>query len=105
MTDEFPIESSYLMHVNVTTKFLLGRTNALVDINGCPYIMLLLVLDLDTVRFAFIPLLENNSIGKVSNVTLNLITHLETKLIGLDACLETIPKPVVIQVLPNKDKQ
>ena len=66
--------------------------------------MLLLVLDLDTVRIAFIPLIENNSIRKVSNVTLNLIPNLEMKLIELDACLETIPKPVVIQVLPNKDK-
>eukprot|EP01083_Nonionella_stella_P126287 382181_1 len=80
----------------ISSISLLGRTNVLVDINGCPYVVLLLVLDLDTVGITLIPLLEYDSIGKVSNVTLYLITDLESELIGLNAGLETISQPVMI---------
>ena len=81
-----------------------AHTNIRVNIDGCVHICFVIVLQLNAIGIAIIPSGLDLPVSELTNIGLDLVTHLETKLIGHQASLEALFEPIVIEVLPNEYK-
>jgi hypothetical protein len=86
------------------TTYLGTSPNISININGSIHIGLIIILDLNPVGITIVPSLYNCSVGELSNVCLNLVSNLETKLVGNQTCHEALLEPIMIKILSNEDE-
>merc|ERR1712138_377584 len=71
--------------------FLFGSTNVPVHVDGCPDIGLASVLEFDTVGISFVPVFEDDSLDKASDVGFDGGTDGEPERVGSTARHESFP--------------
>ena len=76
-------------------------SNVIIVVDWNPNVGLLGVLNFNTVRVALVPALEYTYLGELTNVGVNRVTNLESKVFS-NACLEAFLESLMIEVAPDK---
>ena len=76
-------------------------SNVIIVVDGNPNVGTLGVLNFNTVRIALVPALQYTSLGEFTNVGVNRVSNLESKVFG-NACFEAFLESLMVEVATDE---